>query len=84
VNHLNLFGDSYRAQAQATIERLLHSIPAAMSESKPKVAVMGAGAVGCYYGGMLARAGVPVTLVGRAHHADAIARPRPHHRAPGP
>jgi len=45
-----------------------------MSESKPKVAVMGAGAVGCYYGGMLARAGVPVTLVGRAHHADAIAR----------
>jgi 2-dehydropantoate 2-reductase len=37
-----------------------------------KVAVMGAGAVGCYYGGMLARAGVPVTLVGRAQHVEAV------------
>jgi len=35
---------------------------------------MGAGAVGGYYGGMLALSGVPVTLVGRAHHAAAIAR----------
>ena len=42
--------------------------------SKPRVAVMGAGAVGCYYGGMLALAGVAVTLIGRAHHAEAIAR----------
>ncbi len=31
----------------------------------PRVAVMGAGAVGCYFGGMLARAGAPVTLIGR-------------------
>ncbi|MGE0714944.1 MAG: ketopantoate reductase family protein [Alphaproteobacteria bacterium] len=30
-----------------------------------RVAVMGAGAVGCYYGAMLARAGHAVTLVGR-------------------
>jgi 2-dehydropantoate 2-reductase len=45
-----------------------------MSDSKPKVAVMGAGAVGCYYGGMLALAGVPVTLVGRAHHMEAVER----------
>jgi len=30
-----------------------------------KIAVMGAGAVGCYYGGMLARAGHEVTLIGR-------------------
>ena len=45
-----------------------------MSEPKPAVAVMGAGAVGCYYGGMLALAGVPVTLIGRASHVDAIAR----------
>jgi 2-dehydropantoate 2-reductase len=45
-----------------------------MGESKAKVAVMGAGAVGCYYGGMLALGGVGVTLVGRAHHMDAIAR----------
>jgi 2-dehydropantoate 2-reductase len=40
--------------------------------SLPRVAVLGAGAVGCYYGGMLARAGVAVTLVGRAAHVDAI------------
>ena len=37
-----------------------------------KIAVMGAGAVGCYYGGMLARAGHAVTLIGRARHVDAI------------
>jgi 2-dehydropantoate 2-reductase len=35
---------------------------------------MGAGAVGCYYGGMLALAGVPVTLIGRARHVDAVRR----------
>ena len=37
-----------------------------------KVAVMGAGAVGCYYGGMLARAGHQVVLVGRPAHVQAI------------
>src|SRR5947209_18720622 len=42
--------------------------------SWPKVAVFGAGAVGCYFGGMLARAGAPVTLIGRPHHVDAISR----------
>lgn len=31
----------------------------------PKVTVVGPGAVGCYFGGMLARAGAPVTLLGR-------------------
>lgn len=35
---------------------------------------MGAGAVGCYYGGMLARAGHAVTLIGRATHVEAIRR----------
>jgi 2-dehydropantoate 2-reductase len=39
-----------------------------------KIAVMGAGAVGCYFGGLLARAGQDVTLIGRAAHVDAIAR----------
>ncbi|MFL6700518.1 MAG: ketopantoate reductase family protein, partial [Vitreoscilla sp.] len=39
-----------------------------------RVAVVGAGAVGCYYGGMLARAGVPVTLIGRPVHVEAIKR----------
>lgn len=37
-----------------------------------KIAVMGAGAVGCYYGGMLARAGHEVAMVARAAHAQAI------------
>ena len=40
----------------------------------PNVAVLGAGAVGCYFGGMLARAGAPVTLIGRPHHVEAIVR----------
>ncbi|MCK9684212.1 ketopantoate reductase family protein [Scleromatobacter humisilvae] len=39
-----------------------------------RVAVVGAGAVGCYYGGMLARAGVPVTLIGRPVHVEAMKR----------
>ena len=39
-----------------------------------KVAVMGAGAVGCYYGGMLARAGHDVTLIARPLHVAAIAQ----------
>jgi 2-dehydropantoate 2-reductase len=38
------------------------------------IAVMGAGAVGCYYGGMLARAGHEVTLIGRAQHVQAVQR----------
>jgi 2-dehydropantoate 2-reductase len=35
---------------------------------------VGAGAVGCYFGGMLARSGMRVTLIGRAPHVEAIAR----------
>src|SRR5262245_33746156 len=40
----------------------------------PRIAVLGAGAVGCYFGGMLARAGAPVTLIGRTEHVEAIGR----------
>ncbi|SHN65694.1 ketopantoate reductase family protein [Bradyrhizobium erythrophlei] len=39
-----------------------------------KIAVMGAGAVGCYYGFKLARAGHDVVLVGRPQHVEAIER----------
>ncbi|MDP3797500.1 MAG: 2-dehydropantoate 2-reductase [Polaromonas sp.] len=39
-----------------------------------KVAVMGAGAVGCYFGGMFARAGHDVVLIARPQHVEAIAR----------
>src|SRR5271155_5293009 len=40
----------------------------------PRIAVVGAGAVGGYFGGMLARAGAPVTMIGRAQHVEAIQR----------
>jgi len=40
----------------------------------PRFAVLGAGAVGCYFGGMLARAGAPVTLIGHPPHVEAITR----------
>ncbi|MGS5085736.1 ketopantoate reductase family protein [Hydrogenophaga sp. A37] len=45
-----------------------------MASTSPSlsVAVLGAGAVGCYYGGMLARAGHRVTLIGRPQHIRAI------------
>ncbi len=36
------------------------------------IAVVGAGAVGSYFGGMLARAGEPVTLIGRAAHVAQV------------
>jgi 2-dehydropantoate 2-reductase len=39
-----------------------------------KIAVMGAGAVGSYYGAMLARAGHAVTLVARPQHVEAVRR----------
>lgn len=37
-----------------------------------KIAVMGAGAVGCYFGALLARAGHEVVLIGRPVHVEAI------------
>src|SRR5277367_4513129 len=39
-----------------------------------KIAVMGAGAVGCYYGFKLARGGHDVVLIGRPQHVEAIQR----------
>ncbi len=44
------------------------------TNAKSRVAVMGAGAVGSYFGGMLGRAGVSVTLIGRRDHVEAIRR----------
>ena len=41
------------------------------SEKWPRFAVVGAGAVGGYFGGMLARAGAPVVMIGRAPFAEA-------------
>ncbi len=39
-----------------------------------KIAVMGAGAVGCYFGAMLARGGHDVVLIARPRHVEAIMR----------
>ena len=38
----------------------------------PKIVVVGAGAVGGYFGGMLARAGAPVVFIGRPAFAEAV------------
>ena len=38
----------------------------------PRIAVVGAGAVGGYFGGMFARAGAPTIFIGRKHFADAV------------
>jgi len=38
----------------------------------PRIAVVGAGAVGGYFGGMLARAGAPVVMIGRRAFVDAV------------
>lgn len=43
-----------------------------MTPSFTSTAVVGAGAVGCFFGAMLARSGHPVTLIGRAGHVKAI------------
>src|SRR4030095_14285038 len=45
-----------------------------MSDARewPRIAVVGAGAVGGYFGGMLASAGAPTVFIGRQHFADAV------------
>ncbi|HEX5491099.1 MAG TPA: ketopantoate reductase family protein, partial [Candidatus Udaeobacter sp.] len=45
-----------------------------MSETRewPQVAIVGAGAVGGYFGAMFARAGAPTVFIGRKYFADAV------------
>ena len=45
-----------------------------MTESQPwpRIAVVGAGAVGGYFGGLLARAGSPVVMIGRPPFVEAV------------
>jgi 2-dehydropantoate 2-reductase len=45
-----------------------------MSEARewPRIAVVGAGAVGGYFGGIFARAGAPIVFIGRKHFAEAV------------
>jgi len=42
------------------------------SDNWPRIAVVGAGAVGGYFGGMLARAGAPVVMIGRPAFVEAV------------
>jgi len=48
------------------------SIPASRTRSKLRIAVLGSGAVGGYFGALLARAGHDVRLVARGTHGEAI------------
>jgi 2-dehydropantoate 2-reductase len=41
-------------------------------ENWPKIAVVGAGAVGGYFGGLLSRAGAPVVMIGRPVFVEAV------------
>ena len=45
-----------------------------MTQTFQSITVVGAGAVGSFYGAMLARAGHHVTLIGRTPHVEAIER----------
>ena len=44
------------------------------SQPWPRIAVVGAGAVGGYFGGLLARAGAPVTMIGRTAFVEAVTK----------
>ena len=41
-----------------------------MSDSLPKIVVIGAGAVGCYFGALMAKAGFPVTFIARQYQLE--------------
>jgi 2-dehydropantoate 2-reductase len=43
-------------------------------ETWPRIAVVGAGAVGGYFGGLLARAGAPVVMIGRPAFVEAVTK----------
>lgn len=43
-----------------------------MEKHTPNIAVVGAGAVGCYFGGMLAQAGFPVTMIARPTQLESL------------
>jgi 2-dehydropantoate 2-reductase len=64
-----LAGHANRGRQQNSRSKAAVSIA---EQKKMRVAVLGAGAVGCFFGGMLARTGHPVTLIGRAAHVEAF------------
>lgn len=48
--------------------------PITAMPTRPRVAVVGAGAVGGYFGGLLARSGLPTVMIGRTGFAEAVQR----------
>jgi 2-dehydropantoate 2-reductase len=58
----------------SAVERFFWADNRRVSTSFRKVAVVGAGAVGSFFGAMLARAGHDVVLIGRPAHVEAIGR----------
>ena len=46
--------------------------PPTVAPAWPRIGVMGGGAIGCLYGGWLARAGAPVSIVARPAHVNAM------------
>ncbi len=44
------------------------------SQPWPRIAIVGAGAVGGYFGGLLARAGAPITMIGRPPFVEAVTK----------
>jgi 2-dehydropantoate 2-reductase len=51
-------------------ESVRNTVP--LADSGPRMAIVGAGAVGGYFGGMLARASLPVVFIGRPAFVDAV------------
>ena len=63
-----------RSGAEPSAAPASPSIRSLVSPPFRSIAVVGAGAVGGFFGALLARAGHPVTLIGRAAHVQAIER----------
>ena len=59
---------------QRHIRRAFGDHHVTQTESWPSIAVIGAGAVGGYFGGLLARAGARVTMIGRPGFVDAVTK----------
>ena len=67
-------GDKPTAYSTYNLKEVAPAKTKPMSETRqwPRIAVVGAGAVGGYFGGMFARAGAPTVFIGRKHFADAV------------
>ena len=67
-------GDKPTAYSTYNLKEVAPAKTQLMSETRewPRIAVVGAGAVGGYFGGMFARAGAPTVFIGRKHFADAV------------